>query len=229
MKKTVEPQYQFHVDLKERFGLTSLGIEKSGAWREDPRRLLFCLARYKFVAKMLSGSNRVLEVGCGDGWPIPIVLQEVKSVHGVDIDPIFIDDMLEHLDPKIPCTCAVHDMLMSPLLPQYDAAYSLDVLEHITPGVNEKKFLRNLADSIKDDGVAIIGIPSLQSQIYASPASKAGHVNCKDAKALKQLLKKYFMNVFIFSMNDEVVHTGFHQMSQYIFALCVTPRRITRI
>ncbi|WP_445775321.1 class I SAM-dependent methyltransferase [Shewanella sp.] len=222
---TVEPQYQFHVDLREQYGLVQLGIEKSGAWRVDPRRLLFCLSRYKFVAKMLSGSNRVLELGCGDGWPLPIVLQEVKHVHGVDIDPVFIEDALERLDPTSRCSFAVHDILTGPVAPEFDAVFSLDVLEHIAEHDDEKKFMRNLVASIADRGVAIIGIPSYESQQYASPASKAGHINCKKGPDLKAFLGNYFDHVFIFSMNDEVIHTGFHPMAQYLFALCTGPRR----
>ncbi|MFM8835604.1 MAG: methyltransferase type 12, partial [Actinomycetota bacterium] len=33
-------------------------------------------------------------------------------------------------------------------------------------------------------------------------------------------LKKYFHSVFMFSMNDEVVHTGFFPMSHYLIAVC---------
>jgi hypothetical protein len=65
-----------------------------------------------------------------------------------------------------------------------------------------------------------VGTPSLQSQAYASALSKRGHVNCKDAPGLKALMAKFFHNVFIFSMNDEVVHTGFHPMAHYLLALC---------
>lgn len=216
---TVEPQYQCYVDLKQRQGLTPLGIEKSGSWHEDPRRILFVLSRYKFVAKMLSGLNRVLEVGCGDGWPIPVVLQEVKHVHGIDIDTVFINDMKERVDPKWPYTFAVHDMLTAPLEPAFDAVYSLDVFEHI-PQDKERRFLQNIVASLTNKGIAIIGMPSLQSQRYASLGSKAGHVNCKDAPDLKSLLQDYFDHVFIFSMNDEVVHTGYYPMAQYLFALC---------
>jgi hypothetical protein len=68
--------------------------------------------------------------------------------------------------------------------------------------------------------VLILGSPSLQSQVHASAPSKAGHVNCKEAGAWKKLLADYFHNVFVFSMNDEVVHTGFHPMAQYLLALC---------
>jgi hypothetical protein len=68
--------------------------------------------------------------------------------------------------------------------------------------------------------VVIVGMPSLESQAHASPQSKAGHVNCKSGKALKSVLEKHFHNVFLFSMNDEVVHTGFAPMAHYLFGLC---------
>mgnify|MGYP007028595943 CR=1 FL=1 len=35
---------------------------------------------------------------------------------------------------------------------------------------------------------------------------------------------RFFDNVFLFSMNDEVVHTGFTPMAHYLFALCVGPK-----
>ena len=39
---------------------------------------------------------------------------------------------------------------------------------------HEGQFLRNVVDSLKPKGELIIGMPSLQSQTYASPISKAG-------------------------------------------------------
>lgn len=221
---TYEKQYQSHVDLKDKIGLTRLGVEKNGNWHEDPRRMVFVMSRYKFVSKMLSGRNRVLEIGCGDAWPVRIVLQEVKSVHGIDIDPVFIDDANDRMDPKWPFTVAVHDMTSGPV-PEgpFDAAYSLDVLEHI-PKPLEEKFLQNVVASLSATAPLIVGMPSLQSQQYASPLSKIGHINCKDAPEFKVLMEKYFHSVFMFSMNDEVVHTGYHPMAQYYFALCAHKR-----
>ena len=49
------------------------GRMTSHAWRDDPKRLGFTLARYKFVAKMLAGYEQVLEVGCGDGFASVVV------------------------------------------------------------------------------------------------------------------------------------------------------------
>jgi hypothetical protein len=75
--------------------------------------------------------------------------------------------------------------------------------------------------------VLIVGTPSIQSQAYAHPASKEGHINCKDEPGLRQLMECCFRNVFMFSMNDEIVHTGFHPMAHYLFALCVGPKENT--
>jgi 2-polyprenyl-3-methyl-5-hydroxy-6-metoxy-1,4-benzoquinol methylase len=221
---TVEPQYEHHVQLKKARGLTRLGIEKNGNWHNDPRRLAFVLSRYKFVAKMLSGRARVLEVGCGDGFPLPIVLQEVGTVHAIDIDPVFIEDIRERADDRWPFTFEVHDMLSGPVRQApFDAAYSLDVLEHI-PAEHEHAFLGNVVASLTPNGELIIGMPSLESQAYASEGSKVGHVNCKSGPVLRALLREFFHSVFLFSMNDEVVHTGYYPMAQYLLAICANKR-----
>ncbi|HUP77280.1 MAG TPA: hypothetical protein VM260_01875, partial [Pirellula sp.] len=86
---TVEKQYQVQVDNYSNLGPIQLGLTTSHLWRSDPRHLGFLLARYKVVAKLLSGKSRVLEIGCGDGFAINVVLQEVGSVHAVDFDPVF--------------------------------------------------------------------------------------------------------------------------------------------
>lgn len=219
MHGKVETQYDSHMDLKLRKGLTQLGVEKNANWDGDPKRLLFVLSRYKFVAKMLSGKGRVLEVGCGDAFPVRILLQEVDAIHAVDIDPRFIEDALERMDPDWPFTCAVHDMVAGPVEGLFDAAYTLDVLEHI-PAESEERFLENILASLTPTGVLIVGMPSLESQEYAAPLSKIGHINCKRGPELRKLMLNHFENVFMFSMNDEVVHTGYQPMAQYLFAVC---------
>ena len=224
-KNTREPQYQFELDMALRDGFSRFGIMSNQTWREDPRRLVFLLSRYKFVAKMLSGRKRALEVGCADAFGTRIVQQEVPHIVATDFDPVFIEDAKERMRrDHWSADCRVHDMLAGPVAENFDAAYSLDVLEHI-PQELEDRFVGNIALSLHDYGAAIIGSPSLNSQTYASPASKAGHVNCKEGKSFKQLMEKHFHNVFLFSMNDEVVHTGFAPMAHYLLALCIGPRR----
>lgn len=222
--KTKEPQYQFCLEIADEAGVTEFGLMTNQCWHDDPRRMAFFLARYKFVAKILKGKKSALEVGCGDAFGTRIVCQEVAKVTAIDFDPVFIEDVNRRMSPKWKFECQVHDMLSNPMPRQFESAYSLDVLEHILPK-DEDKFLKNIRDSLTDHGVLIIGSPSLQSQAYASRASKEGHVNCKDHEELRQLMTRYFQNVFMFSMNDEVVHTGYGPMAHYLIALCVTPKR----
>jgi cyclopropane fatty-acyl-phospholipid synthase-like methyltransferase len=184
------------------------------------------LSRYKFVSKMLSGKRDVLEVGCGDGFGVRVVMQEAKRVCAVDFDPVFVEDAASRMEKPWSFECRVHDMLTGPVLrkKKFDAAYSLDVLEHI-PRSKERVFMSNIVKSLADHGILLIGVPTQESQRFASKRSKEGHVNCMGHKQLRSLVEKYFNNVFIFSMNDEVVHTGFYPMAHYLFALGTDKRR----
>jgi 2-polyprenyl-3-methyl-5-hydroxy-6-metoxy-1,4-benzoquinol methylase len=225
IRKTKDPVNQPNIEFAERRGAISLGLLKSREWIEDPRRLLFSQSRYKFVSKMLSGRQNVLEIGCGDAFNAPIVMQEVGSLTVTDFDAEFIADASARMPPEYPYQALVHNFLDSPLPGRFDAAFSLDVLEHIDAR-EEGRFLGNIVASLAPEAVLIIGIPSLESQLYASPGSKAGHINCKTAPDLKKLMEQFFHSVFMFSMNDEVVHTGYHKMAHYIFAVASHRKKI---
>lgn len=220
---TKEKQYQIMLEYRNQRGLERMGLMASQSWYDDPKRMVFMFARYKFVAKMLSGANHVLEVGCADALGTRIVLQEVKQLTAVDFDPIFVEDTNSRMSERWKFTCKIHDLLTGPVKGEFDGMYALDVLEHILPE-NEDRFLSNMAASLTERGVMIIGMPSLESQAYASPLSKEGHVNCKTMPDLKKTMQRFFHNTFMFSMNDEVVHTGYHKMAHYLFALCCGKR-----
>jgi 2-polyprenyl-3-methyl-5-hydroxy-6-metoxy-1,4-benzoquinol methylase len=219
MSATKEPHYHSMVEQANACGLETLGLMTSYAWNDDPKRLTFTLSRYKFVAKLLSGRANVLEIGCADAFGTRIVRQDVERLTATDFDPVFIEDVKKRMNPRWPFDAFVHDMLSGPVPSRnYDGIYALDVLEHIDPG-DEPVFMSNLVGSLAPHGAVVLGMPSLESQIYASPNSKAGHVNCKSMPDFKQMMARYFHNVFMFSMNDEVVHTGYHKMAHYLLAL----------
>jgi hypothetical protein len=217
---TVEPQYNHCLDLERQFGRTKFGLMSNQVWHDDPKRLVFVLSRYKFVSKMLAGRKNALEIGCADAFGTRIVRQAVPNVLATDIDPIFIEDCLarENGSPW-PISYRVHDILTGPLDAQFDAVFSLDVFEHI-PAKYERDFIKNIRSSMSEGAVLVLGCPSLESQVYASPGSKEGHVNCKSGDQLRDLYLEFFDSVFLFSMNDEVVHTGFTKMANYLFLVC---------
>lgn len=203
---------------------TQLGLMTEYAWMDDPKRIVFTAARYKFVAKMLAGRKSVLEVGCGDAFFSRIVAQHVGSLCVSDRDQGFVDDINSRRRDNWPTQCFWHDMTMGPLgIKRFDGIFALDVLEHITPE-DERSFLDNMVTSVSDHGVVIIGSPSLESQKLATRLSRQEHINCKTGEELRCTMADYFHSVFMFGMNDEALHTGHLEMAHYLLAVCVDPR-----
>ena len=194
-----------------------LGANTSTIYQNDPKLLLFTLSRYKFVSKMFAGFENVLEVGCQEGFGAQIICKEVTAYTGVDFYLPHINSAKER-NTAPNAKYETLDILNGPMERDFDGVFALDVLEHIVPE-KEDLFLQNVCGSLTPHGSVILGMPSLQSQKYASKASKAGHVNCKNGENFRNLLKLYFHNCFLFSMNDEVLHTGFSPMSHYLFVL----------
>ncbi len=196
-----------------------LGAMHAESWKQDPKHLGFVLARYHFVARMLTGTARVLEIGCGDCTGARIVANVVGEWHGIDNNPLLVNGAPNTI---------IHDMKrempLSLALEPFDAVYALDFLEHIQP-MHEPAVMKNILCMLHDDGFCIIGMPSRESQQYASRLSLEGHVNCKTEAELRQTMRRYFKNVFMFGMNDGALHTGFGPMCHYRLAIGSGARR----
>ena len=189
----------------------------------DPRLIGFVAARHKFVAKILEGLD-ILEVGCQEGFGTMFVAPYVQSITCIDFYPPFVDGFQKYMAPYLPnCSVKQGDITKEFFQGPFEGAFALDVLEHIEAS-EEHLFWSNLCKSITPTATAIVGMPSLESQAYASEASKLGHVNCKTGSDLKKVASEFFSSVVILSMNDEMLHNGYLPMSHYIFALCIGKR-----
>ena len=196
-----------------------LGSAAGYAYVHDPRHIAFMASRYKFVSKMLAGLDRVVEMGCGDGFGAPLVAQAVKELICTDIDEGTLQDAAARLSVVKNIKFEYFDFRAGPYSSLVDGLFSVDVIEHIFPA-EEETVLTNMARSLKRNGVAMVGTPNKTSDQYASEWSRYGHVNLKDHKTLRSSLEPHFHNVFLFSMNDEVLHTGFYPMAHYLLAVC---------
>lgn len=220
----IEKQYSKYFENRDAVGNEVLGSMATNRWRSDSKLLGVTLSRYKFVSKMFRNFESVLEIGAADAWYSRVVFNEVKKLTLSDFDKIWLDDFKsQEIYSESDTEYLIHNFVDSELDSVFTGIYALDVLEHVLPS-DQSNFLSHVCASLETHGVAIFGMPSMESQMYASEASKTGHVNCQSGDELKENLEKHFENVFIFSMSDEVVHTGFTPMAHYLLALCVNPK-----
>lgn len=190
----------------------------------DPKHLAFVLSRYKFVAKLLQGRERVMEIGSGDGFGLSVVAQAVKHVYAVDWDRRLLEGNARRLKHLTNLTYVDADLNKESPKLEVDAAYWIDVLEHLDAAA-ESIVIENILRCLPDEGVLITGTPNKTAAQYASPQSEALHINLKTMEELRALMQRYFRNVFMFGMNDEVVHTGYAPMCHYLWSLAVGVRR----
>ena len=176
------------------------------------------LSRYKFAARMVGDGKYVLEIGCSEGFGTVLLAETARKVVAIDMDKdaiveakkSFSSEKIEYRELNF----------LNTTIDRFDAAVALDVIEHIYPE-NEDSFYRSICANLTDDGIAIIGTPNKTADTYASPTSKISHINLYTWDRLRDSTSKYFRNVFLFGVNDEVVHTGFYPMAHYLMALGV--------
>ncbi|MFQ5451087.1 MAG: class I SAM-dependent methyltransferase [Nitrospinaceae bacterium] len=219
-KKSARELYSEGTDYQFDTGELLLGPWTSYSLIHDPKHMAFVLARYKFCAKMLEGKNTVMEVGPGDGFGLPIVAQSVGKVYAVDWDKRLIEGNMRRLAALTNIEHRVCDLNKESLELKVDAAFSIDVIEHLDPE-NESSFMEGILRCLGPDGVLITGTPNITASQYASPRSEVLHINLKSMKTLRELTERYFKNVFMFGMNDEVLHTGYAPMCHYIWSIGV--------
>lgn len=192
--------------------------------QDSPRHALFTLARYKFAARMLPQDRlvRVLEVGCSEGIGTLMLAERGHDVLGIDADAEAVAHANKVL--KKPNVRFESRDFIGQRIGEFDALVSLDVIEHID-GASEVAFMESIRANLTPEGMCIIGTPNDSASRYASQASQIGHVNMFTAERLTELMRRHFVHVFLFGMNDEVVHSGFYPMCHYLIALACTPRQ----
>ena len=201
-----------------------MGKNTSSIFLSDPKLLGNTIAKYKFAGKMLEKKAKVLEVGCMEGFGSVILEKFVDKLYAIDYYKPHLKE-IERSTFKPSVTFGLADFLDQNILfrGNFNGIVSFDVLEHIDPK-QEIYFFEAILKNLNTEGVCILGMPSIESQIYAQEANRKAHINCKSGDDFRQACEKFFSNVFLFSMNDEVVHTGFSKMAHYLICVCANPK-----
>ena len=200
----------------------SFGPHYSYQFRNSRRHIIFSLSRYKFAMKMAGPGKKILELGCSEGLGIWYMAEFAKLAHGVDFDGNAIDWAKKNLPrEKLTFTC---DDFIGKKYGEFDAVVSFDVMEHIYKK-NEKPYFKTISRNLKTTGVCIVGTPNIEAARFSRPEVNGAHVNMYSAQRLISVLECYFHNVFLFCQNDEIIHTGFTPMANYLICLCCYPKQ----
>lgn len=185
---------------------------------ENPLMLMIKLARYKFYSKMMNEKDVVLDLGCGQGISTNFYSKFCKYVYGVDLLSEFIEP--KNINIKF-IKKNIQNVKKSDFRKKITFISLNDVIEHFSKKKGEK--ILKICKSIlsKKGDVLMIGTPSKYSAKYRSSQSKKQHIYEYKPEELKNICEKHFDRVFQFSMNDEVINTGFSKLSWFNFFICI--------
>lgn len=209
-------------DQRSNHPAITLSPEYAELFELNTLMVLIKLARYKFAARMLKKTDNVLEVGSGTGIGAQFLAQHCDFVTGLEIKEADHGDAVTSQRRK-----NVRFLLQSlfdyDLNARHDAVVCLDVIEHM--GAEEgDAFVKRMAHHTKPDGMLIMGSPSIYSYPHQGKYSQASHVHCYDQQEMVDLVDRYYRRSLVFSMNDEIVHTGHPKMAWYYIAIGMMPR-----
>jgi hypothetical protein len=151
---------------------------------QDPVRLAQVLARYHFVASLLSPRHDVAEYGCAESLGTEIVLRAVGRMTVYDPNPMFLGELHRRFPNEWPLEACVHDLLSAPLPKRHDSIYCLDGFQYISRS-DEDTYVRHLRDSLsRSHDIVIIGSPSFNETETVSPQHGADAGRAADPERL---------------------------------------------
>ena len=140
------------------------------------------LIAYQQASTLISGS--VLEVGCGEGYGIPILAPTSN-------DYLAIDKFATGV-AQLPANAQFRQMTIPPLAGMNDASFdfvvTFQVIEHIE---NDDLFVKEIHRVLKKGGKLILTTPNREMSLTRNP----WHVREYDIDQMQSILKKYFSHV----------------------------------
>lgn len=123
-------------------------------------------SRVLAIMQNVGSGNRVLNIGCGDGYYNFLLSDRFKEVHGIDVNPTDIK-IAKSLYAKKNISCAVASATTLPFPDNhFDRIICTEVLEHVR---DHKKAIKEIARVLRKNGTAIITVPSADHPISFDP------------------------------------------------------------
>jgi 2-polyprenyl-3-methyl-5-hydroxy-6-metoxy-1,4-benzoquinol methylase len=151
-------------------------------------------ARYRFALGYVSG-DRLLDVACGTGYGLPILLGAVKCVVGVDVDLPALVSATRELGGLNGSVVAANGCCLPFNNDAFDAITSFETIEHLQ---DRTTFVRELVRVLAPTGVCIFSTPNA---IYTRPVNgkprNPYHVYEYSPSEFRAFLAKHFSSVLL--------------------------------
>ena len=143
------------------------------------------LSAYVFAEKYINGD--VLELGCGEGRGIDIILKKSKSFTAIDK----ISEVTERLSKKYK-----NEKFISSSFPpliniednSFDTIVTFQVIEHIN---NDNLFVEEIYRILRPGGKALISTPNIEMTLTRNP----WHIREYTSRQLQDLTAKFFSKI----------------------------------
>lgn len=177
----------------------------SDAWAaiRDKKPVNKCIVDF---ANGLSAGARVLDVGCGTGYPIAAYLSSRGFyVRGIDLS----ENMIKKAEAlKLSnASFAVCDFLDYPLIEEYDAIIAFDSIWHIELARQRDAF-KKAAALLKSGGMFLFTYGKDEGEIVGSMLGENFYYSCIGAEKVKACLAENGFDVLEFVLNYAEETTG---------------------
>jgi len=167
-----------------------------------------------YMAAISQVKGHLLEIGCGEGRGVEVLLDQIKSYHGIDQHEELVN-MLQQKFPELTFEQANIPPLSTIESNTYDSVISFQVIEHIK---DDLLFLKEIYRVLKPGGRAIISTPNIKHTLSRNP----WHIREYTSVQLTELAQSVFDHVEAKGVggNDKV--WTYHEANR------VSVRRITK-
>lgn len=140
-----------------------------------------------YIAAKPFVKGKLLEIGCGEGRGVEILMPLVSEYLGLDK----IQEVIDSLQKKYP-QAEFRQAVIPPFSTikdnSFDSIVSFQVIEHIK---NDRLFLEEIHRVLKPGGIAIISTPNIRHTLSRNP----WHIREYTSRQLEDLCKSVFKNV----------------------------------
>jgi SAM-dependent methyltransferase len=148
----------------------------------------------------------LLEVGCGEGRGVEVLLDEVDSYHGLDKIPEVIEQLKSRF-PQVSFEQAVIPPFRTIASDKYDTVVSFQVIEHIQ---DDRLFLEEIYRVLKPGGKAIISTPNIRQTLSRNP----WHIREYTGEQLKSLCEGIFDTVEAMGIGGNEKIWAYHEANR---------------